>query len=108
MFGFEQNTETEIEFGFCKELTEVAEELDIDTSSLSFGLSEDLDEQSLLAIKAALEEAIEQANQEKLRQMGRCCMGYKWLREGAGYRCAGGSHYVTDEQLKAGDDGRHQ
>ena len=104
MFGFEQenDTDTEMEMGFCVDLMGVADELDIDTSFV-MGL-DDMDVEQLQSVKQILEAAIEQGNQEKLRSMGRCCMGYKWHREGTGYRCAGGSHYVTDEQLKRGDN----
>ncbi|GAD99219.1 conserved hypothetical protein [Paecilomyces variotii No. 5] len=41
----------------------------------------------------------EQANQAKLRQMGVCVMGYRWIKQSGGYRCAGGSHWVSDAQL---------
>ncbi|KAI0469628.1 P-loop containing nucleoside triphosphate hydrolase protein [Xylaria cf. heliscus] len=35
----------------------------------------------------------------KLKRMGVCPMGYEWIPQAGGYRCAGGSHYVTDGQL---------
>lgn len=41
----------------------------------------------------------EQKAQEKLRQMGVCPVGYRWIKQAGGYRCAGGSHWVTDSQL---------
>ncbi|CAG7971784.1 unnamed protein product [Penicillium salamii] len=41
----------------------------------------------------------EQANQLKLRTMGVCVMGYRWIKQSGGYRCAGGSHWVSDAQL---------
>ncbi|KAJ7857548.1 P-loop containing nucleoside triphosphate hydrolase protein [Mycena leptocephala] len=37
--------------------------------------------------------------QKRLQQMGVCVAGYAWTRVGAGWRCAGGSHYMTDGQL---------
>ncbi|KAF7879835.1 uncharacterized protein EAF02_008005 [Botrytis sinoallii] len=37
--------------------------------------------------------------QEKLRNMGVCVMGYQWIKQVSGYRCAGGAHYVSDSQL---------
>jgi SpoVK/Ycf46/Vps4 family AAA+-type ATPase len=40
-----------------------------------------------------------QRTQEKLRMAGVCCMGYSWHRQGAGWRCAGGSHYMSDLHL---------
>lgn len=37
--------------------------------------------------------------QEKLRTMGVCVAGFRWIKQGGGYRCAGGSHFVSDGQL---------
>lgn len=37
--------------------------------------------------------------QVKLRQMGVCPMGFRWIKQGGGYRCAGASHFVTDAEL---------
>ncbi|KAL8678753.1 MAG: hypothetical protein Q9186_004904 [Xanthomendoza sp. 1 TL-2023] len=37
--------------------------------------------------------------QKKLREMGVCVMGFRWIKQAGGYRCAGGSHYVSDLQL---------
>jgi hypothetical protein len=41
----------------------------------------------------------EREAQKKLREMGVCCMGYRWIKQAHGYMCAGGSHYVSDAQL---------
>lgn len=38
--------------------------------------------------------------QAKLAEMGVCPMGYHWIRQSGGYRCAGGSHWVSDGQMK--------
>lgn len=38
--------------------------------------------------------------QEALQRCRACPMGYSWYRNGAGWRCTGGSHYMTDEQLR--------
>lgn len=37
--------------------------------------------------------------QSKLRQLGVCVQGYNWIKQGGGYTCAGGSHWVNDSQL---------
>lgn len=37
--------------------------------------------------------------QEKLRHMGVCPVGFRWIKQSGGYRCAGGAHWVTDSQL---------
>ena len=51
--------------------------------------------------KAAEEERRrkEREAQKKLRQMGVCPVGYRWIKQAAGYRCAGGSHFVSDAEL---------
>lgn len=41
----------------------------------------------------------EQLAQMKLRQMGVCVQGYKWIKQAGGYRCAGGAHFIPDAQL---------
>ena len=37
--------------------------------------------------------------QAKLRAMGVCVAGFRWIKQNSGYRCAGGSHWVSDSQL---------
>lgn len=37
--------------------------------------------------------------QERLQCAGLCPMGYTWHRCGNGWRCAGGSHFVSNDQL---------
>ncbi|KAJ4862574.1 ATPase family associated with various cellular activities (AAA) domain-containing protein [Trichoderma breve] len=39
--------------------------------------------------------------QEALKHIGQCEAGFDWVREGSGYRCKGGSHYVTDAQIQS-------
>ncbi|PYH79142.1 putative nonsense-mediated mRNA decay protein [Aspergillus uvarum CBS 121591] len=41
----------------------------------------------------------EQQIQRKLRSMGVCVAGYWWIKQEHGYRCAGGSHYISNEAL---------
>jgi len=38
--------------------------------------------------------------QKKLRQMGVCPVGFRWIKQSTGYRCAGGSHFVSNEALE--------
>ena len=40
--------------------------------------------------------------QRKLRTLGLCIAGFRWIKQAGGYRCAGGSHYVSDAQLGLG------
>ncbi|EKM60623.1 uncharacterized protein PHACADRAFT_133236 [Phanerochaete carnosa HHB-10118-sp] len=46
-----------------------------------------------------LEEEKEQRAQKKLKQMGLCSAGYEWVKQTGGYRCKGGSHWVSDSEL---------
>lgn len=41
----------------------------------------------------------EAAHRQWLRTCGPCPAGYSWHRCGSGWRCAGGSHFVTEDQL---------
>ena len=38
--------------------------------------------------------------QKKLMQLGRCPVGYAWIKQTGGYRCAGGSHYMSDGEVQ--------
>jgi hypothetical protein len=50
---------------------------------------------------AALEEqrAREKKTQQRLRELGPCPAGYHWIKQASGYRCAGGSHWLSDAQI---------
>ncbi|KAH0541822.1 hypothetical protein FGG08_003705 [Glutinoglossum americanum] len=37
--------------------------------------------------------------QAKLRDLGVCPVGFRWVKQGNGYRCTGGAHFVTNAQL---------
>ncbi|KAH8801454.1 ATPase, AAA family protein [Xylogone sp. PMI_703] len=37
--------------------------------------------------------------QKALKEMGVCTMGYEWTKVSGGYRCKGGSHFVSDDKL---------
>ena len=43
--------------------------------------------------------AEEKALDDRLSAIGLCPAGFRWHREGHGWRCGGGSHYVTQEQF---------
>jgi len=49
--------------------------------------------------KRAQREAEHERIQQKLMVCGPCPMGFSWHRQGGGWRCAGGSHYVSDLNL---------
>ncbi|KAL3916531.1 MAG: hypothetical protein SGPRY_006779, partial [Prymnesium sp.] len=39
--------------------------------------------------------------QEALQRCRACPMGFAWHRSSGGWRCNGGSHFMTDEQLRS-------
>ncbi|ETP10987.1 hypothetical protein F441_13483 [Phytophthora nicotianae CJ01A1] len=41
------------------------------------------------------------AIQEKIRQICPCPAGFNWYKSGSGWRCGGGSHFVSDAQLNS-------
>lgn len=41
----------------------------------------------------------EEEARKKLEMMGKCPVGYHWIRQANGYRCAGGSHFMSDAQV---------
>ena len=64
------------------------------------GLSKAEIEEKIMSTGKSAAEAREEAEvQLKLVKHGKCEMGYPWRRDGAGWRCEGGSHYVTNEEL---------
>jgi len=46
-----------------------------------------------------LERQREAMAQAKLRHMGVCPVGFRWIKQAGGYRCEAGGHFVTDSQL---------
>jgi hypothetical protein len=41
----------------------------------------------------------EERIQQKLRNLGVCGQNYLWIKHSSVYRCAGGSHFVSDSEL---------
>lgn len=59
-----------------------------------------------LAVCKAREErerelALEKAAQAALRRMGKCPAGFQWHRQGDGWRCSAGGHYVSGSAVSA-------
>ena len=73
--------------------------------------AEVLDElrEQVTGVTQAIREAIYQAEQEQYRKdavirakvmaMGLCPAGFDWHREGCGWRCNGGAHFVSNDQI---------
>ena len=61
-------------------------------------------ERAAAELQAKKEEERRQREQEakaqrKLRELGVCSAGFRWIKMGDGYRCAGGAHFVSASQL---------
>lgn len=41
----------------------------------------------------------EEEARKKLETTGKCPVGFHWIRQAGGYRCAGGSHFVSDDRV---------
>lgn len=52
-----------------------------------------------ILIAAEKEREKEKEMQKKLRALGRCPMGFSWIKQSGGFRCAGGSHWLNDAAL---------
>ncbi|KAM0712387.1 hypothetical protein Q7P37_011482 [Cladosporium fusiforme] len=52
--------------------------------------------------KRELEEKLRRQAEEqaKLMKMGVCPAGFQWIRQSGGYRCAGGGHWVSDDEMQ--------
>lgn len=61
------------------------------------------EEQREKIVKRLLEEErrrkAEAEMRKKLEMMGVCPVGYRWIKQASGYRCEGGSHYMSEDQL---------
>ena len=49
------------------------------------------------AVKRGEEEDKEAKILDRLRRMGPCPAGFHWFRQGNGWRCGGGQHFVYDD-----------
>ena len=61
-------------------------------------------EKAAAELQAKKEEERKQREQEakaqqKLRELGVCSAGFRWIKMGSGYQCAGGAHFVSASQL---------
>jgi hypothetical protein len=56
-------------------------------------------DEELAAIEKERQKVMKQ--QKKLKVLGPCPMGYQWIKQASGYRCAGGSHTLSDASIDA-------
>uniref|UniRef100_A0A0G4HGQ9 RanBP2-type domain-containing protein n=1 Tax=Chromera velia CCMP2878 TaxID=1169474 RepID=A0A0G4HGQ9_9ALVE len=56
--------------------------------------------QQLIAERERVKEEEERKVQEKIRAQGRCPMNFDWLPVNGGYRCAGGTHFISHADVK--------
>lgn len=50
-------------------------------------------------LAAASEATVEEEVQRKLKRAGVCVQGFRWVKKEGGYKCAGGSHFVSDGDI---------
>lgn len=62
------------------------------------------EEDRLKIVKRLLEEEERRKKEEEAQKIlatrGLCPMGYQWIKQSRGYRCAGGSHYLSEAALE--------
>lgn len=56
--------------------------------------------EQLIEMRQRQKDEMEMQVQQKIAQMGVCMMNYRWLKVPGGWRCAGGSHFLSDMQVK--------
>lgn len=50
--------------------------------------------------RQAIDAEREQQVQQKIKEIGMCSSGFPWTKDGNGYRCAGGGHFVSNLELQ--------
>ncbi|KAK0643159.1 P-loop containing nucleoside triphosphate hydrolase protein [Cercophora newfieldiana] len=43
----------------------------------------------------------EEERKKRLTELGRCPAGFGWIKQSGGYRCGGGSHFMSDKEVEA-------
>jgi len=83
----------------ARELNRQREEARIRSLEAKTARQKHEEETRRLQLKEREKKRKEAAVQVKLREMGVCVMGYQWIKQAGGYRCAGGSHFMSNAAL---------
>ncbi|KAL8391929.1 hypothetical protein RB599_004739 [Gaeumannomyces hyphopodioides] len=64
-----------------------------------------LEEERQALVRRLLKEAEEERRREaevqrRLQMIGKCPVGFAWIKQAGGYRCAGGSHFASDAEIE--------
>lgn len=74
-----------------------AERLRVEQERIEAELERRRKEEELEALERERQKEMEM--QKKLKTMGLCPMGFSWIKQAAGFRCAGGSHFIANGNL---------
>lgn len=97
--GFQQAVQQDQDQAALQEAKRLREEARLEHEEERRAL-EELVEEIERKRRAEEEERRKEAQaQQKLREMGVCPVGYRWIKQASGYRCAGGSHFVSEAEL---------
>ena len=56
-------------------------------------------------VEIAKKKTAEEAKKlEKVKRLGLCPMAFEWIKCSGGYRCAGGSHFVSEDKVNTIED----
>jgi len=107
--------EREKEEAACKheeELKRIRQHLDHEEHERALQEAEEVERQRRLAVEKERQRREEEDRrrmeelrkreeiQHHLHQIRPCPMGFSWYRQGCGWRCGGGTHFVSDAELK--------
>lgn len=56
------------------------------------------EQENVRAIKVRQEQEEAVRRQIRLQKMGPCAGGYEWVKKASGWECAGGNHYLSDNE----------
>ena len=72
---------------------------DLDAAQKAAAAHKAEDDKKAQEVKKQEEVKKEAAVQEKIKELGLCPAGLAWVKEAGGYRCTGGTHFLTNAEL---------